>query len=263
MIGVKEFAIGLAMRAGNILIQDFRQAKPTEARFKSKRELVTKLDIKVNNFLVKKIKESYPDHCILSEESGCDDAKKKSKYQWVIDPLDGTVNYTMRNTFFTTNIALLEDGEPILGVIYAPYTRELYVAEKGRGVKKNEVKIKVSTTEDLSDAFLTFGYGHQKESMKRAMNVYQSFETAARSMRHFGSSSLQLAFVAIGRTDAEIITPPVRLWDVAAGILMIKEAGGKVTDFKGDETNITKGGLVASNGLVHDQILKVIKKKKI
>ncbi len=262
MIGVKEFAIGLAMRAGNILIQDFRQAKPTEARFKSKRELVTKLDIKVNNFLVSKIKESYPDHCILSEESGCT-KNKNAKYQWVIDPLDGTVNYTMRNTFFTTNLALLEDGEPILGVIYAPYTRELYVAEKGRGVKKNEKRIKVSTTEDLNDAFLTFGYGHQKESMKRAMNVYQSFETAARSMRHFGSSSLQLAFVAIGRTDAEIITPPVRLWDVAAGILMIKEAGGKVTDFNGDETNITKGGLVASNGLVHDQILKVIKKKKI
>lgn len=259
---MKEFAIGLVLRAGNKLMREFRNTEPEEIRFKKQRELVTQRDIDIDKFMVDKIKEAYPEHAILSEEEGFQ-KRKKSDYLWVIDPLDGTTNYTMRHNFFATTLAILKNGEPILGIIYAPYTRELFIAEKGKGAFKNEARMHVSNENNLRNSFLTFAYSHDRDSMRRAMNAYQSFELEARSMRHFGSSSLELAFVAAGRVEAQIITPPVRIWDVAAGILMIKEAGGKVTDFDGKVHRVAFNGLVASNSRVHNAILKVIKKKKI
>lgn len=263
MIIVKEFAIGLALRSGNMLMKEFRALAPEQIRFKDKRELVTNHDIKVNKFLIRKIKESFPTHNILSEEQGFAKSQVGSDYLWVIDPLDGTTNFIMRHTFFTTTIALLYKGEPIIGVIYAPYTRELFVAEKGNGARRNEVRMHVSNEDKLETSFLCFAYSHERKSLRRAIAAYQHFEFEARSMRHFGSSSLELAFVATGRVDGMIITPPVRIWDVAAGMLMVKEAGGKVTDFTGDPQKIATNGLVATNGKVHKQILKVIKDKRI
>ena len=259
---IKEYAMGLAVRAGNLLMNEFRTLAPEDIRLKSKRELVTKADLKVNKFLTSKIKKAYPDHSILSEEEGFKQ-KQKSEFLWVIDPLDGTTNFTMRQTFFSTTLALLQNGEPVVGIIYAPYTRELFVAEKGKGAQKNEQKIQVSEQNQLKDSFLTFAYSHQPNSLDRAIRAYKHFEFETRSMRHFGSSSLELAFVSAGRVEAQIISPPVRLWDIAAGVLLVKEAGGMVTDFHGDERKIAFRGLVASNGKVHNQILKVLKDKKI
>ncbi|MFA5995692.1 MAG: inositol monophosphatase family protein [Patescibacteria group bacterium] len=263
MQNVKEFAIGLVLRSGNMLMKEFRALSPEQIRFKNKRELVTKYDLSVNKFLVSKLLDTFPDHSILSEEQGLENNQVKSGYQWVVDPLDGTTNFIMRHTFFTTTIALLKDGEPILGIIYAPYTRELFVAEKGRGAKRNEVTMHVSNEDKLKTSFLCFAYSHERRSLQRATAAYQHFEFETRSMRHFGSSSLELAFVAAGRVDGMLITPPVRIWDVAAGVLMVREAGGKVSDFNGQDANIAKNGLVVSNGKVHSQILRVIKNKKI
>lgn len=262
---LKEFAIGLALRSGNMLMKEFRALAPEQIRFKDKRELVTKHDIKVNHFLVSKIKHAYPEHDILSEEEGL--AKKTTKqpsdYMWVVDPLDGTTNFIMRHTFFTTTLALLYKGDPIIGIIYSPYTRELFVAEKGKGARRNEVRMHVSNEDDLHTSFLCFAYSHERKSLDRAMQAYRHFEFEARSMRHFGSSSLELAFVASGRVDGMIITPPVRIWDVAAGLLMVKEAGGVVTDFVGDPNQMATNGMVATNGKIHKQLLRVIKQKKI
>lgn len=259
----KEFAMGLALRAGNMLMREFRALAPEQIRFKNKRELVTNTDLKINKFLVSKIKAAYPHHDILSEEEGMDKSKQSSEYMWVVDPLDGTTNFIMRHTFFTTTMALLKNGEPIIGVIYAPYTRELFVAEKGKGARRNEMRMQVSNENKLDKSFLCFAYSHQKKSLQRAVAAYQHFEFEARSMRHFGSSSLELAFVASGRVDGMIITPPVRIWDVAAGVLLIQEAGGKVTDFEGDPKRVAFNGLIASNGKIHNQIMKVIKQKRI
>jgi myo-inositol-1(or 4)-monophosphatase len=244
-------------------MKEFRALSPEQIRFKNKRELVTKYDLSVNKFLVSKLLGAFPDHSILSEEQGLENNQVISGYQWVVDPLDGTTNFIMRHTFFTTTIALLKDGEPILGIIYAPYTRELFVAEKGRGAKRNEVTMHVSNEDKLKTSFLCFAYSHERRSLQRAVAAYQHFEFETRSMRHFGSSSLELAFVAAGRVDGMLITPPVRIWDVAAGVLMVREAGGKVSDFNGQDANIAKNGLVVSNGKVHSQILRVIKNKKI
>ncbi|MFA6027333.1 MAG: inositol monophosphatase family protein [Patescibacteria group bacterium] len=259
---MKEFAIGLVLRAGNILMREFRKLAPEQIRFKQQRELVTKHDLSVDKFMVDKIRSAYPDHAVLSEEEGFR-KRSKSDYMWVVDPLDGTTNYIMRHTFFATTLAILKRGEPILGIIYAPYTRELFVAEKGKGAFKNEERIHVSNENNLTKSFVTFAYSHEPQSLKRAISAYQHFEFESRSMRHFGSSSLELAFVAAGRVEAQIITPPVRIWDVAAGVLMVKEAGGKVTDFHGNSSRIAYNGLVASNSKVHNKILQVIKKKKI
>lgn len=269
---MKEFAIGLALRAGNMLMKEFRATAPEQLRFsgkrqfvgeKDKRETVTKYDLKVNRFMVSKIREKFPEHSILSEEQGMDKKARDSEYMWVIDPLDGTTNFVMRHTFFTTTMALLRRGEPVLGVIYAPYTRELFVAELGKGARRNEVPMRVSNEAKLDKSFLCFAYSHQKKSLQRAVSAYQHFEFQARSMRHFGSSSLELAFVASGRIEGMIITPPVRIWDIAAGILMVKEAGGKVTDFNGTGKRIAHNGLIASNEKVHNQITKVIKDRRI
>ncbi len=261
---MKEFAIGLALRAGNMMMKEFRALSPEQIRFKDKRELVTNTDIKVNHFLVDKIRQAFPSHSILSEEEGFKKGKGSSDgYQWVVDPLDGTTNFIMRHTFFTTTLALLKDGVPQIGIIYAPYTRELFVAEKGKGARRNEMRMHVSDEGNLKTSFLCFAYSHEKKSLQRAVAAYQHFEFETRSMRHFGSSSLELAFVAAGRVDGMIITPPVRIWDVAAGMLMVQEAGGMVTDFNGDPNKIATNGLVVSNGKVHKDILRVIKQKKI
>ncbi len=244
-----------------MLMKEFRALAPEQIRFKDKRELVTNHDIKVNRFLIRKIKQAFPAHDILSEEEGFARGKKQhSDYLWVIDPLDGTTNFIMRHTFFTTTIALLYKNEPVIGVIFAPYTRELFVAEKGKGARRNELRMHVSNENNLKTSFLCFAYSHERKSLQRAVAAYQHFEFEARSMRHFGSSSLELAFVAAGRV---IITPPIRIWDVAAGMLMVEEAGGKVTDFIGNPKGIATNGLVATNGRVHKQILQVIRQKKI
>lgn len=260
---IKEFAIGLALRSGNMLMKEFRSLAPEQIRFKNKRELVTRYDLKINRFLVTKIRSAFPEHSILSEEEGLDSSARNSEYQWVVDPLDGTTNFIMRHTFFTTTLALLKNNEPILGVIYSPYTRELFVAEKGLGAKRNEVRMHVSNEDKLATSFLCFAYSHEKKSLQRAVSAYQHFEFEARSMRHFGASSLELAFVAAGRVDGMLITPPVRIWDVAAGILMVQEAGGTVTDFSGKTVNFADNGLIVSNGKVHQRIVQVIKNKKI
>lgn len=260
---VKEFAVGIALRAGNMLMKEFRALAPEQIRFKDKRELVTKHDLKVNKFLVTKIQQAFPEHGILSEEAGLAKNPAKSKYMWVVDPLDGTTNFVMRHTFFTTTLALLNNGVPELGVIYAPYTHELFVAQLGKGAYRNEVRMQVSNENKLKNSFLCFAYSHEKKSLQRAVSAYQHFEFEARSMRHFGSSSLELAFVASGRVDGMIITPPVRIWDVAAGMLMVQEAGGTVSDFKGADKRIAFNGLVVSNQKLHKQILKVIKDKRI
>lgn len=263
MNNVKEFAIGLALRSGNMLMQEFRKLAPAQIRFKNKRELVTNYDLKVNRFMVSKLLGAYPNHSILSEEEGVANDKVSSGYRWVVDPLDGTTNFIMRHAFFTTTLALLKDNEPVLGIVYSPYTRELFVAEKGRGAKCNEITLHVSNEDKLATSFLCFAYSHEKTSLQRAVAAYQHFEFETRSMRHFGASSLELAFVASGRVDGMIITPPVRIWDVAAGVLMVKEAGGTVTDFSGKTANFADNGLIVSNGKVHQQIVNVIKRKKI
>lgn len=258
----KEFAIGVCMRSGTILMRNFSDKMKRRASLKNRFEVVTKSDLEVHRFVKFKIKQQFPDHNFVSEEGDLLD--RGSKYTWVVDPLDGTLNYTIANPFFATSLTLMEDNEPIIGVTYAPFNQEMFVVEKGRYARLNERNIHVSNVSKLSESVMSFAYFQRdRKSRTQAQRVWSDFEERSRSMRHFGCTSLELAYVACGRLEAQVIAPPLRLWDVAAGMLMVEVAGGKITNFQGKKWGGLKDGLVASNGRVHDQVLQVVKKHKL
>lgn len=258
----KEFAIGAAFRAGTILMRNFNDNVKKRVAKKSKFEIVTKSDLEVHKFMAYKIKQQFPDHNFLSEEG--DRVEQGSKYTWVVDPLDGTLNYTIGNPFFATSLTLLESGVPIIGVTYAPFTREMFVAEKGRFARRNERNMKVSVERRLSNSVISYAYFYrEKESRDKAMRLLMHLEDQSRSMRHLGCTSLELAYVAAGRLEAEVISPPLRHWDIAAGMVLVESAGGKITNFKGQQWEGLHQGLVASNGSTHNQILKIINQHNI
>jgi len=258
----KEFAIGTAFRAGTILMRNFHDSVKRNPVKKSRYEIVTKSDIEVHKFIEFKIKQQFPDHNFLSEEG--DRIEQGSKYTWVVDPLDGTLNYTIGNPFFSTSLTLLESGVPIIAVTYAPFGREMFVAEKGRAARLNERNMKVSKETSLADSVVSYAYFYrEKSSRDKAMKLLMNLEDKSRSMRHLGCTSLELAYVATGRLEAEVISPPLRHWDIAAGILLVESAGGKITNFKGEEWEGLHQGIVASNGHTHNAILKIISQHKI
>lgn len=258
----KEFAIGTTMRAGTILMRNFQDSFRIRATRKNPHEFVTKSDLEVHRFMYFKIKEQFPDHNFISEEGDLID--NGSSYTWVVDPLDGTLNYMIRNPFFSVSLTLMVDGVPTIGVIYGPFNREMFVAVKGQSARLNERNIHVSKERRLNSSVLSYSYfKRDKKSRARSLKVLGTFEDKSRSMRHLGCTTLELAYVACGRMEAQIISPPLRQWDVAAGMVMIAEAGGKITNFKGEPVTGLGDGLVCSNGLIHSQILKVLKQHRV
>lgn len=260
----KEFAIGTAMRAGTILMRNFADSQKIRSRAskKSRYELVTKSDMEVHRFYKQKIHAQFPEHNFVSEEGG--EKQQGSEYTWLVDPLDGTLNYTIANPFFTTNITLLHKDEPVISVIYAPYTREMFVAERNKSVRLNERNIRVSQESKLENSVMSFAYFRRDEkSRRKSMKVWDNFDSRSQSMRHLGCTSLEFAYVACGRMEAVVISPPGRWWDIAGGMLMVEQAGGKISNFKGSSWEGLQQGIVASNGLVHRKILNVLKKHKI
>ncbi len=253
----KTIALQAVKKAGSELLKIYNSGKFT-AQYKSKHQLVTSADMVADKIITKSIKKNFPDHTILSEESGR--SKNKSDYLWVIDPLDGTTNFFMHNPLFAVSAALVYKGEIQLGIIYAPALDELYVAELGKGAKLNNKKLKVSNRNQLDKALLTYCHGTGISSWKRAIKLYSYYKLRAAFMRQLGSASLELGYVAAGRTDSMII-PNAHSWDVAAGILLVREAGGKVTDFKDNEWTLTSKDMLASNKKVHQALIKTIQNK--
>lgn len=258
----KEFAMGIAIRSGTILMRNFYDHKKRRPTKKSRFELVTKSDMEVHKFMERKILAQFPTHNFVSEEGDMID--NGSEFTWVVDPLDGTLNYTIANPFFCTSITVMVHGVPMIGVIYAPILQEMFVVERDRRCRMGEINQSVSKVTRMEDSVLSFSYFRRdKKSREKLLKVWGNFEEQARSMRHFGCTSLELAYTAAGRMEGTIISPPLRLWDVAAGLLMVETAGGTVTDFKGNEWKGIEQGAVATNGAIHDEVLQVIKKAKI
>lgn len=249
-------ALKSAIEAGKFLLSKFNNISVKDISAKSRYELITRQDIEAEKKVLAKIKEEFPDHSILAEESGR--ANNNSDYLWVVDPLDGTSNYIMGNPLFVVSVALLYKNEPIVGVIYAPYLGEIYMAEKGEGATLGNKKIMVNSQNKLSDAILTFCHGSDLKTVKRAIKMYEKLKLLGRDMRQLGSAALECCFVASGRTGA-IMIPGVKPWDVAAGALIVREAGGKVTDFQGHEWNIDSKDILASNNKIHNQLLDTLK----
>jgi myo-inositol-1(or 4)-monophosphatase len=250
-------AIESAKEAGRFLKLNLGKVKNIESK-KEEINLVTEIDKGSEKKIIDFLKSRFPNHSILAEESG--ETNLGSDFKWIIDPLDGTTNYTHSFPVFCVSIALEFKGEVILGVVYDPNLDELFYAEKGKGAFLNGKRISVSKTDKLIKSMLATGFPYNvKENPDNCIEHFVNFLMEAQAIRRLGSAALDLVYVACGRLDGfwEVNLNP---WDTAAGKIIVEEAGGKVTDFYGNDFNIYTKGIVASNGLIHEQMLEVIKK---
>lgn len=251
---MKNFAINLAKESGKIIRDNFGKIEKYEE--KSRTELVTEVDKKVDEYIVKRIKEKYPEHNILIEESGKHD--KQSDYTWVVDPLDGTHNFIYGLPMFGVSIALMHKQEVILGVIYFPMYEELYVAEKKKGAFLNGKKIKVSKKKIKEHNVMVFDAHFGAGDKENKLRIFSNLVDYISKVRVFGCATLNLVYVASGKADLGFLIN-THSWDFAAGVLIVEEAGGKVTDLKGNKWTIDSERLVASNNKFHDKIIEIIK----
>lgn len=251
---IKVVALRAAKQAGSFLLKEFKNFDRSQIKLKSQYEILTKADLGSERIILRELNKNFPGHDILSEESG--DEGIRSEYLWIVDPLDGTTNFSIHNPLWSVSIALAQRSEVIFGLVHVPFLAETYVAEKGGGAYQNNKKIRVSNIRG-DRAFHTFCHGATKESIKLALKYYQKQKMSQFDCRQLGSAAVELAYVACGRSES-ILIPGAHSWDVAAGALITQEAGGVVTDFSGRAWNILSKDLLATNGLVHEEILKII-----
>lgn len=247
-----DVAVDAADSAGKLLEKGFRHK--VNVRHKSACELVSDLDVAAEEAIVSRIKKAFPDHCIESEEMGC--VLGRDEYKWVIDPLDGTHNFLYGLPLYGVSIALLRGEEPVLGVISLPAFRETYVAVKGGGATVNGASIHASSRA-LSESILFFE-SHIGGRQDRRLDLIGALSRKAFSVRILGVASLSFACVARGFSDFYEIRD-FKLWDVAAGALLVSEAGGRVSDFYGMPWNIHSKNIAVSNGVIHDEIVGFLK----
>ncbi len=244
-------AVKAARAAGKILMKHFGKIENVEA--KDPHNLVTNVDLACEKKILEIIKKKFPDHNIYSEEAG--NEQKKSEYTWYIDPLDGTHNYIAGTHMF----GLARNNEMIVGVIYLPYFKELYTAEKGKGAFLNGKKIHVSKRK-LSDSRVVFDSNLYK-GQKLSLILLDIIRRKVFMIRMLGVAVLNWAYLSTGRFDFHI-TFDTKPWDIAAGALIVEEAGGKVTRFDGKPWNVMDKQLIFSNGVLHDELVRLIKSAK-
>lgn len=248
-----------AKKAGQYLIKNFLKIyHQGNFKFKSDYEIVTKFDFGAEKIILQEIRKNFPHHDILSEEAGFKDFVGKD-FLWICDPLDGTTNFSVKNPLFAVSIALAYQGEIILGVVFVPFLKELFFAQKGEGAYLNGKKIFISRVNKIEKSFLTYCHGYKKKHIRRAVEIYRFFKLKSYNVRQLGSAAVEFVWVARGLTEA-IIIPGVNPWDVAAGCLLVREAGGRVTDFQNKEWNLKSRDVLASNGKTHQDILKILRK---
>jgi len=249
----KEIAIDLAQASGQMLMGSLGKVK--DIGHKGEIDLVTEADRRSEELIVGRLREAFPHHAIIAEESG---GERDAEYLWLIDPLDGTTNYAHGLPWFTVSIGLLKGEEPILGVIYNPPLDELFWVERGEGAWLNGEKIEVSSTPQLSQSLLATGFPYDiRESKVNNLDHFSHFSLRALAIRRAGSAALDLAYLACGRFDGfwELKLHP---WDMAAGALLVTEAGGIITDFKGSRFDPFGKEILASNGRIHNQMWAVL-----
>jgi myo-inositol-1(or 4)-monophosphatase len=251
-------AIEAAKKAGTFL----HESKGKELRIERKSssiDLVTQVDTEAEKIIIDIIRNRYPDHIILGEEGG--ENRNISAFRWIIDPLDGTVNFTHGLPIYCVSIAVEQNGTIVAGVVYDPNTGELYTAERGKGAYLNGERIRVSDTDKLIDSLLITGFPYNiHENPDYAIERFIDFLTRAQGIRRLGSAAIDLCYIAAGRADGfwEVFLKP---WDIAAGILLVEEAGGKVTDFSGNPIDVHSPRVLASNNAIHDQMLNVLRQR--
>lgn len=247
-------AIEAALKAGEIIARGFGTVFAISSK-EGKHNLVTEYDKAAEKCIMGVILGRFPNHQILAEESGF--SKGKEEVTWIVDPLDGTVNFAHNIPVFSVSIAAAVEGKVVCGVVFQPLLHELFVAEAGKGAYLNGSKISVTSTNSLEKAFLATGFPYNVH--ENPMNCIESFAQLTRlgiPIRRLGSAALDLSYVAAGRFDGywEVSLEP---WDFAAGKLLIEEAGGKVTGYDGSKKEILAAGpILSSNGVLHPKLIK-------
>jgi myo-inositol-1(or 4)-monophosphatase len=251
------FAIQIARDAGSLLLQRIGAARVSN---KGDIDLVTEADIASEELIIERIRSYYPQHGILAEESGeaVSVGATRSEWKWIIDPLDGTTNYAHGYPCFCVSIGVARAGVLEIGVVYDPTRNEMFAAERGQGATLNDRKIHVSGVEELNSAMLCTGFPYNVRERPDFARDFANFTMRAQAVRRDGSAAIDLAYVACGRFDG-FWEDGLNPWDMAAGVLLIKEAGGRVTDFGNEPLDIYTKKVVASNGLVHDAMLGVLR----
>ncbi len=252
-----DFSKEIAKRAGEILLSYFE--KNFEVVKKGKIDLVTDADFKSENFLKSEISQNFPDDGILGEEKG--QKKGKNNIQWVVDPLDGTVNFSHSYPFFSVSIAIEREGEVLSGVVFDPIRDELFYGIKSGGAFLNGKKIEVSKVEKLVDSMLATGFPYDiHEARDNTIDLFVRFVKRAQAIRRDGSAALDICYVAMGRFDG-FWERRLKPWDTAAATLILKEAGGVVSDFLGKEYSIYSPEILCSNGKIHGEMIEVLNSK--
>jgi myo-inositol-1(or 4)-monophosphatase len=251
------FALETARDAGRVLMEKF--GRITAITKKGDINLVTEADLASEALITERIRSHFPKHSILAEEAGDTVViEGEGDWKWIIDPLDGTTNYAHGYPCFCVTMALERAGEIVLGVTYDPTRDELFAAEKGRGATLNGKVIRVSETDELGNSLLVTGFPYDIKHRTDIARHLTDFLLSSRGVRRDGSAAIDLAYVACGRFDGfweEGLNP----WDVAAGVLLIEEAGGVVSGYDGSRLSIYRPPIAASNGMIHQEMLDILR----
>jgi myo-inositol-1(or 4)-monophosphatase len=248
-------AVRAARRAGNIIVRSLDRLESLSVQTKDRNDFVTEVDQQAEREIISILHKAYPDHGFLAEESG---AQIGNEYEWIIDPLDGTTNFLHGFPQFAVSIALRHKGRLEQAVVYNPLSQELFTASRGGGAYLNERRIRVSNRKGLDGALLGTGFPFKaQQHLDAYLEMFRALFPQTAGIRRPGSAALDLAYVAAGRLDGfwEI---GLNIWDMAAGVLLIQEAGGVSSDFSGGHNYLASGNLVSGNPKVFAEILKAI-----
>lgn len=245
-------AIEIAREAGQILREE--SARPAQISYKGDEvDLVTQADKRSEAAIVARITEFFPDHAIAAEEGTGHEARHASGYRWHVDPLDGTTNFAHGYPCFCVSLALAEQGVLVAAAIYNPISNELFAAARGEGATLNGNRIHVSKIKTLSTSLLCTGFPVHNRKGSPNLRYYGDFTMHSHGVRRDGSAALDLASVAVGRFEG-FWEFGLKAWDTAAGVLLVEEAGGKVTDFAGQPYQLGGHVILATNGLIHEEM---------
>jgi myo-inositol-1(or 4)-monophosphatase len=249
--------ITAARKAGRSLIRDFGEVEQLQVSIKGPANFVSVADHKAEDIIFKELNKARPGYGFLMEERGHVDGVDKT-HRWLVDPLDGTTNFLHSNPMFAVSIGLEREGQLVAGVIYNPASDQLFTAEKGKGAFMNDRRLRVAGRKTLADALVTTGIPHRgRDGHPRFLKEMEVMMREVAGIRRTGSAALDLAFVAAGRFDA-YWERNLKPWDLAAGIVIVREAGGFVTDLDGSEKMLESGDVVAANSNIHKALLPLI-----
>jgi myo-inositol-1(or 4)-monophosphatase len=249
-------AVRAARAAGNVLLRYYDRIDTLNITTKGKNEFVSEVDRAAEEVIIETLRKAYPDHAILAEESGHTDG---NDFQWVIDPLDGTTNYLHGFPQFSVSIALKHKGVLEHGVVYDPLREEMFTASRGAGALLNDRRMRVTGRKGLEGALIGTGFPYREHSHLEAyLGMFRELIQKTAGIRRPGSAALDLAYVAAGRLDG-FWELDLSEWDIAAGTLLIREAGGTVTDIRGGDSHLQSGNLIAGGIKIHGALLQAIR----